>query len=456
MWRNPCLWLFALVIMLLSPLRAQEASEEKTTAPVRVEGRRLFDVTGSGESTAAQRAARINRRLQQLVERPSAVPPFTPRDVLTQNGEQVIMIGGARVMTVTQGDVEDAVTQPRELALLRGGQISRAVADARTTRANPLAGTGILIRNSFRDLIASFVTWLPRMAGALLLLLIFWGLARFGRWLTRIVTGRVHLDPNLRDLLRALTFYGIWTVGLFAILSTLGIESGSIATAVGISGFVLGFAFKDILSHFLAGLMLLLGGKFRVGDQIIVRDYEGTVERIELRALHLRTYDNRLVVIPNADVFTSAVTSNTASPYRRRDFTVGIGYDDDISRAQQIALDTVRAAPGVLKEPLADVLVEELAASTVNLRVRFFMNSTRADYLKVGSECMRRVKEAFDREGISMPTEIQTIVIKNLDNRLERMEKVLAARAEDTSSEDASSGAGGDAHNGAPRDGSDA
>ena len=144
----------------------------------------------------------------------------------------------------------------------------------------------------------------------------------FGRWLTQLVTERVHLDPNLRDLLRALSFYGVWTVGFFAILSTLGIESGSIATAVGISGFVLGFAFKDILSHFLAGLMLLLGGKFRVGDQIIVRDFEGTVERIELRALHLRTYDNRLVVIPNADVFTSAVTSNTASPHRRRDFTV--------------------------------------------------------------------------------------------------------------------------------------
>ena len=84
------------------------------------------------------------------------------------------------------------------------------------------------------------------------------------------------------------------------------------------------------------------------------------------------------------------------------------------------------------KEPLADVLVEELAASTVNLRVRFYMNSTRADYLKVGSECMRRVKEAFDREGVSMPTDIQTIVIKNLDNRLERMERVLASLPVDT------------------------
>jgi small-conductance mechanosensitive channel len=327
---------------------------------------------------------------------------------------------------------------------LRGGLISRAVADARAARANPLAGTGILIRNSFRDLIASFVSWLPRAAGALLLLVIFWFLARLGRWVTRLVTERLHFDPNVRDLVRALTFYGIWAAGLVAILSTLGIESGSIAAAVGVSGFVLGFAFKDILSHFLAGLMLLLGGKFRIGDQIVVRDFEGTVERIELRALHLRTYDNRLVVIPNADVFTSSVTSNTASPHRRRDFTIGIGYEDDIGRAQQIALDTVREAPGVLKEPLADVLVEELASSTVNLRVRFYVNSARADYLKVGSECMKRVKEAFDREGVSMPTDIRTIVIQNLDDRLERLEQVLAStHPRDVGGERNGSGPGG-------------
>jgi small-conductance mechanosensitive channel len=211
------------------------------------------------------------------------------------------------------------------------------------------------------------------------------------------------------------------------------LESGSIAAAIGISGFVLGFAFKDILSHFLAGLMLLIGGKFRIGDQIVVREFEGTVERSELRALQLRTYDNRVVVIPNADVFTSAVTSNTASPHRRRAFTVGIGYDDDIDRAQRVALETVCATPGVLEEPNPDVTVDELAPSTVNLRVRFSVNSLRADYVSVGGECMKRVKLAFDREGISMPTNIQTVVIKNLDERLARLEEILSAATENAS-----------------------
>jgi small conductance mechanosensitive channel len=435
MCRRVMLFLAAIALcsVAFGPADAQTTGEESqvmATAPVRLEGRRLFDVTASGDATAAERAARINRRLQRLVEREEAVPPFTPNDVLTQNGEQVIMLGDVRVMTITSADAEDALTDARELALLRGGQISRAVADARASRANALTGVGILLRNSFHDLITSFVRWLPRLAGALLLLVIFWLLARLANWITRLATKRLNLDPNLRDLLRALTVYAVWTAGLFAILSTLGANGASIATAVGVSGLVLGFAFQGILSHFLAGLLLLLGGKFRIGDQIMLREFEGTVERIELRAMHLRTYDNRLVVIPNADVFSSVVTSNTASPQRQRSFMIGIGYDDDIATAQRIAIEAVRATPGVLEEPAPNVVVEELAASTVTLKVLFWMNSLRADYVRVGSACMKAVKEAFDREGISMPTDIRTIVIKDLDDRLARLEKVLAEAAQ--------------------------
>ena len=156
------------------------------------------------------------------------------------------------------------------------------------------------------------------------------------------------------------------------------------------------------------------------------------MEQIELRALHLRTYDNRLVIIPNAEVFTSVVTSNTASPHRRRDFIVGIGYEQDIQRAAGIALETVRSAPGVLPTPAPDVLVEELAPSSVNLRVRFYTHSLRKEYLKVGSECMRRVKEAFEREGVSIPTEIHTVVWRNTGEAVEALRSALPPHAAGT------------------------
>lgn len=407
---------------------ASPATDSTAYAPVKIEGRKLFEVMGTAGLTASERADKVNRRLESLIARGDAVRPFDRQDLVTANNATTITLGGEPVLTVTDSDAQDALSTREELALLWGAKMATAIADARATRSNPLKGAGILIRNSFTDLIRSALQWLPRLAGGLALIVLFWILAKVTRWGVGWVVSRTQVDTNLRQLLRALAFYGTWLVGLLAILSTLGLDSGSIATTLGISGFVLGFAFKDILSHFFAGLMLLLGRQFHIGDQIVVKDNEGTVERIELRALYLRTYDNRLVIIPNGDVFTSTVTSNTASPYRRREFIVGIGYDDDIRRAQEIALQTVRGVQGVAMEPAPDVLVDDLAASTVNLKVRFFTNSQRADYLRVGSDCMRLVKEAFDKAKISMPTDINTVVIQNLDDVAEALNRGTTAQ----------------------------
>jgi small-conductance mechanosensitive channel len=380
----------------LAPLPATP-SRAIEVAPVEVEGRRLFDLGPSASVSALQRAARVNRRLQNLVEGEADVPRFSPDDVRAQGGESVIHIGDVAVLTVTQSDAEDAGQDARELALVQGSAMSRAVREARATRQNPLRGAGILIANSLRGLIASFLSWLPRVFAALLLTLVFWFLAKLGRALTKKATHRFDFDPNLRALLLALSFYGVWFVGSLAILSALGFDSSSLAAAVGVSGFVLGFAFKDILSHFLAGILLLASGKFRIGDQIVVREFEGTVERIELRALELRTYDNRLVIIPNGDVFSAPITSNTASAHRRRTFTVPIPHQYDIERASQIMAEAVRNTPGVLESPEVDVVVDEINQEAVVLRARFSTNSARTDFVRVGSDCMKNVGLALSR-----------------------------------------------------------
>ncbi len=416
------LTLFILFSSLSTAAYAQGTSTQGPTsagndttayAAVKVEGRTLFEVMGVRGMSASERADKVNRRLNSLTSRAEPLPPFTRENLIAGAAETTITLGGDSILTVTDGDAQDSLTTREALALQWGQKMAAAVKDARSVRANPFTGSGILIRNSFSDLLVSALKWLPRLAGAIVLTLIFWLFARFNRWAVRTIVDRTNFDGNIRHLLRAMVYYGTWIIGLLVILSTLGLEGGSIATTLGISGFVLGFAFKDILSHFFAGLMLLLGRQFHIGDQIVVKDFEGTVERIELRALYLRTYDNRLVIIPNGDVFTSVVTSNTASPVRRREFVIGIGYDDPIKKAQTVALETIRGVEGVAQEPAPDVLVDELAASTVNLKLRFYTNSQRADYLRVGSECMLRVKEAFDREHISMPTDIQTVVIQN-------------------------------------------
>lgn len=399
-----------------SPASGSAGTSGMFTAPVLVGDRKILEVASDSAQEAKARSERVILRLEKLVQREEAVATFTESDLTAApDGQPAITLGGEPILTVTPLDAEQNLTASRDLALMWGGKLSVAVAEARNAQANPLRGIAYLVRYSVRDLVVSISTLLPRLVGAVLVWLVFMGLARFVRFLTKLATERMPLDGNQRQLARAVAFYGVWAAGLVTILSTLGIDSTSIATAVGISGFVLGFAFKDILSHFFAGLMLLMSRQLQIGGQIVVGEFEGTVEKIELRALQLRTPDNRLVIIPNGDVFTSAIISNTSNLTRRREFFVGIGYEQDLLRAQRVALEALSSTEGVLTTPEPMVLVQELGSYAVSLRVLFSVHSQDARVLHIRSECIRRVKEAFDRENITMPSIHPTVTVEEAE-----------------------------------------
>ncbi|WP_292456367.1 mechanosensitive ion channel domain-containing protein [Methylibium sp.] len=128
-----------------------------------------------------------------------------------------------------------------------------------------------------------------------------------------------------------------------------------------LNGFMtIGFAFRDILQNFLAGILLLLNEPFRIGDQIMMKEFEGTVEEIQTRATFIKTYDGRRVVIPNGDLSTNSVTVNTARDTRRLEYDFGIGYGDNPAQAKKLLLDTLQGLPGVLQDPPPDVLVVDL------------------------------------------------------------------------------------------------
>ena len=141
-------------------------------------------------------------------------------------------------------------------------------------------------------------------------------------------------------------------------------------SALGIGSVAIGFAFKDIFQNFLAGILILITKPFRVNDQIVFKEYEGTVEDIQTRATYLKTYDGRRVVLPNGELFTNSVTVNTAFAQRRMEYDVGIEYGADIDRARGIILDILQRTEGVDPDPKADVIVVRLAESDVRLRAR--------------------------------------------------------------------------------------
>ena len=174
---------------------------------------------------------------------------------------------------------------------------------------------------------------------------------------------------------------------------------------LGIGSVAIGFAFKDILQNWLAGVLILLRQPFRTGDQIVVNGYEGSVDHIETRVTAIRTYDGRMVLIPNSDVYTNAVIVNTAFEKRRSQYDVGIGYGDNTAKAKEVMLAAVKSVEGVEKDPAPEVLVVDLAASWVTLRPRWWTNSLRTDVVHVQSRVIEAIKTALDKHGIDMPFE---------------------------------------------------
>ena len=394
-------------------------------APVTINNRDLFTLSGASEDEALRRAETVQKRVQRLIEREDEVDRFSPSDVITEDGQPLITLGGEPVLTVTAADVAQTLIPPQELALTWGSQLSRVVRAGRIARTNPLSNALVVIVTSAYDLVRGIAGWIPRLIGAILLALLFWPLAKAARWLTSKTTRNTHFDPNLAQLAVAVAFYGTWSLGFLAILSALGIDGASIAAAVGVSGFVLGFAFKDVLSHFFAGLMLLAGRQFSIGGQIVVGEFEGTVESIDLRALRLRTFDNRIVTIPNGEVFNSAVITNTYNLYRRREFTIGIDYEADERQALELAVKAIKSVDGVLEEPAPQVLVSQLGASSIDLRMLFYTSSTNTDAPAVKSECIMRTKAAFTEAGINIPFSTHTVDVRHIGDLAEAWKPVL-------------------------------
>ena len=192
------------------------------------------------------------------------------------------------------------------------------------------------------------------------------------------------------------------------------VNGSSILSALGVSGVAIGFAFRDILQNYFAGILLLWREPFRVGDQIVTSGgFEGTVEGIETRATFIRTYDGRRVVIPNSSLFIDSVTVNTAFDQRRLEADVGVGYGDDLEAARQVILTALGGVEGVLEDPAPDVLVVELADFSVVLRARYWTLPSRADVLFAQDRVLTAVKAALTEHGIDLPFPTQQVLFHN-------------------------------------------
>ncbi|MEH2188820.1 MAG: mechanosensitive ion channel family protein [Nostoc sp.] len=264
-----------------------------------------------------------------------------------------------------------------------------------------------------QGMINGFIVLLPNIVLALIVFAIFFAVARAIKRVVKRLTRDRHQARNLGLVLGRLAQGTILLIGLFVALSIVipTFRAGDLIQLLGISGVAIGFAFRDILQNFLAGILILLTEPFQINDQIVFKDFEGTVENIETRATTIRTYDGRRIVIPNSELFTNSVTVNTAFDSRRLQYDVGIGYGDDIDRAKELMLEALHSVPEILKDPAPDVLLMELAESTVNIRVRWWINPPRrADDLASRDKVLSTIKKTLVENGIDLPFPTQQIL----------------------------------------------
>jgi small-conductance mechanosensitive channel len=253
---------------------------------------------------------------------------------------------------------------------------------------------------------------LPNLGIAVIVLVLFLVAATVARRAVLRVFKRRH-RPDLAAMLAGAVRWSIIGLGLLVVATIIfpSISPANLLSTLGIGSIAIGFAFKDILQNWLAGLLILVRQPFRQGDQIIVGKHEGTVESVEARATLIKTYDGRRVIIPNSSVYTDAVTVNTAFPLRRSQYDVGIGYGDDIDRACTVILEAIRDVDGVADDPKPEAFPWELAGSTVNLRVRWWTHSKRSDVVHAQGRVILAVKNALTDAGIDMPFPTNVVLL---------------------------------------------
>lgn len=268
------------------------------------------------------------------------------------------------------------------------------------------------IMTSANHLLQQMISRIPYLIVASFVFVIFWVLSIFfKKAVTRILGSRKH-HQNLVTVFRRVGSALILFLGFMVamIIAVPSFTPGKLIGALGIGSVAIGFAFKDIFQNLLSGILLLLSEPFRIGDQIISGNFEGTVEDIQIRATTIRTYDGRKVVIPNSQLYTSTMTVNTAYSQRRLEFDVGIGYENNIIDAQQVILSVLKAAPTVSKLAEPSVIATALADSSVVLRVRWFIDDgTQTNRVASINEVIILVKKALEEANISIPFPVTTL-----------------------------------------------
>ena len=258
------------------------------------------------------------------------------------------------------------------------------------------------------DQLTFFVTTYGiKVIGAIIILILGRIAAGIGRNVVRKVLEKSKTDPAVVSFVGSMIYFLILIFAVLAALAKFGIQTASFVAILGAAGFAIGFALQGSLANFAAGVLILVLRPFKVGDFIDGAGVAGTVKDIQLFTTVLATPDNIKIMVPNGKLFGDTIKNFSGFDTRRVDFVIGIGYTSDIQKAYDVLMSLIKEDTRILSDPPTNIAVSELADSSVNFVVRPWVK--RSDYWGVKFDLTRKIKEAFDENGIEIPFPQQVV-----------------------------------------------
>lgn len=257
-----------------------------------------------------------------------------------------------------------------------------------------------------------FFGMIPNMAVAILVVIGFTLLAKLFKRISLTIFGKIADSESLYKLFSIIVYIIVLSIGVFIALGVLKLEKTvtSLLAGLGVIGLALGFAFQEVASNFMAGIIILIRKPFHIGEVIKSNDYMGTVKKINLRTTEIESFQGQKILIPNKEVFQNAIINYSTKGRRRIDLPVGVSYGDDLRKVKKVTTEALQALPFIKDEEDVMVIFKGFGDSSINFDAKVWIDYPGdPGYLAALDEIVITVKEAFDHNDITIPFPIRTL-----------------------------------------------
>lgn len=271
-----------------------------------------------------------------------------------------------------------------------------------------------LISDKLSSWIENGVALLPNIVSAVFVTILFFVIAKILKKLSRNLLSKVSSNKAVDQIIQKIIFLSVFSIGIFLALGILNLDKTvtSLLAGAGVLGLALGFAFQEIASNFVSGILIAFTEPYQHGDIVEVDDHIGEVTAIKIRTTTLTTFNGLEVIIPNKTMFTNDFINYTTTPKRRIDLKVGVSYSDDLDKVEKVVKQALQDIPERIKHKDIEMHFEEFGASSINFIAMLWIDyPANKSFLKARHQMIVNIKKAFDENNISIPFPIRTLDI---------------------------------------------